>query len=407
MSFDYHVLVLGGGLAYVGAELLLRKGFKVAIVEKEPSHLGGVCLHEGCVPTKLYLFEANKLFDLKNSPLIKAQTVIDLKALKEKKNKLTKRLRDDIEKLLKGAEFIYGYGELIEPHVVQVEGKRLSAQYVLINTGKSYYKSPNAKDLLELEEVPQKLFLVGDDPIALEFACLFALLGASVELYFEEKSLDFMHTSIKSRLFKMLKDLNIELKPLQEKEGAYYLYRRKANSECIKIELAKDDKGHLLVDKNYETSVKNHYAIGDVNGICELAHASRIQALSVAKRIITGEGFYIQPHKIPYVLYTQPISYAKVGFTKKELQEKGIEHTEKSVSLRPFAVGEIYHTEEGIIFLYFDKKNFLLGAEVFCRNAGEIISSLAVSLFSELNLEHLQKLCLPHPTLSEVAFLRI
>ncbi|MFN7066144.1 MAG: NAD(P)/FAD-dependent oxidoreductase, partial [Aquificaceae bacterium] len=190
----------------------------------------------------------------------------------------------------------------------------------------------------------------GDDPLALEFACLFALLGSSVELYFDDASLNFLHPSIKGRLLKMLKDLHIDKKPLSEapKEDVYWINKRVPNVESIRLDLAKDSLNHIIVDKNYETSLKDHYAVGDVNGIAELAHASRIQSLSVAKRITKEEGFFTPPYKIPHVLYTQPLSYAKVGYTKKELEEKGIEYTEKSVSLRAFAVGGMYHTEEGM-----------------------------------------------------------
>ncbi|MFN3471438.1 MAG: FAD-dependent oxidoreductase, partial [Aquificaceae bacterium] len=408
---DYHVILLGGGLAYTGAELLRKAGLRVAIVEKDPSHLGGVCLHRGCVPTKLYLFEARKAYDLKNSSLLSVKDYsFSLKGLKEKKEKLTKGLRDQIERLLKGVDFIYGYGELVEPHVVEVEGKgRISAEHIIINTGKSYPLEPNGDHLLDLEEVPESLKIAGDDPLALEFACMFALMEARVELYFEEGSLDFMHPSIKGRLLKMLKEMGIVVKPFSEapKEGTYWIKKRVPNTQCIKVALSTDELGHILVDKNYETSLRDHYAVGDVNGIAELAHASRIQSLSVAKRIITGQGFFTPPYKIPYVLYTQPLSYAKVGLTKGELERRGIEFSEKSVSLRALAVGSIYHTEEGMVFLYFDKKGFLLGAEVFSRDAGEVIGNLTVSLFSELNLDMLSRLCLPHPTLGETVFIRL
>ncbi|RMH80676.1 MAG: NAD(P)/FAD-dependent oxidoreductase [Acidobacteria bacterium] len=407
--FDYHVVVLGGGLAYTGVELLRRAGLKVAIVERESGHLGGVCLHEGCIPTKLYLFEVRKLFDLNNSPLIECKPKLNLRALKEKKDKLTKRLRDDIERLLKGVDFIYGYGELVEPNVVQVEGKRISGKYIIINTGKSYPQKPNGDDLLQLQELPQKLILVGDDPIALEFATLFALLGTPVELCFDFKVLGFVNPSIRERLLKVLKGLGISLLDLRDFKGgdAYFLYRRKPNSQCINVELSLDEKGHILVDKNYETSVKDHYAVGDVNGLSETAQAARLQALSVARRITQGKGFYLSPHKVPYVLYTQPLSYAKVGFTKIELEEKGIEHSERSLPLRPFAVGSMYHTEEGMLFLYFDKKGFFLGGEVFCRDAQEVLSGLVLSLHGELTLEFMSRAPLPHPTLSELPFLRL
>ncbi|RMH07315.1 MAG: NAD(P)/FAD-dependent oxidoreductase, partial [Aquificota bacterium] len=245
---DYDVVILGGGLAYAGAELLRNKGLKVAIVEKEEPHLGGVCLHEGCVPTKLYLAHAQK------------GKRVNLADLKKKKEDITSRLREDIKRLLKGVDFVYGYGELVEPHTVLVEGKKLSAKYVIINTGKSYTKSPNGKDLLELEELPKSLNLVGDDPTALEFACMFALFGSSVNLYFDQQSLDFVHPSIKGRLLKMLKDIGINLyKPEDFKQGsAYFLNKRAPNSTCVRLELARDKVGHLLVDRNYETTLPNH-----------------------------------------------------------------------------------------------------------------------------------------------------
>lgn len=407
---DYDVVILGGGLAYRGAELLKRAGLRVAIVERNPSHLGGVCLHEGCIPTKLYLFEARKLYDLKASSLISLEKYrLSMDKLKEKKQKLTRILRDQIEKLLKGVDFIYGYGELVEPYGIKVESKSIRGRYIIVNTGKSYPDRLNGNHLLELEELPQGLKIGGDDPLVLEFACLFALLGSSVDLYLEDNSLNFMHPSIKSRLLKMLKELGVDIRPISQasSEETYWIKRRIPNTESIGLDLAKDQLGHLLVDKNYETSLKDHYAVGDVNGITELAHASGLQAISVANRIVKGKGFFVSPYKIPYVLYTQPLSYAKVGFTRRELEDKGIGFTERSISLRAFAVGSMYHTEEGMAFLYFDTKGFLLGSEVFLRDAGEVISSITLSLFSELNLDFLTRVCLPHPTISESLLLRL
>ncbi|MCS6998231.1 MAG: FAD-dependent oxidoreductase [Aquificaceae bacterium] len=407
--FDYDVLILGGGLAYAGAEFIRNSGLKVAIVERDMAHLGGVCLHEGCIPTKLYLFEARKLYDLRCSPLLSAETLkLNLKNLKDKKQKLTKFLRNQIENMLKGVDLIQGYGELVEPHVVDVEGKRISAKNLILNTGKNYPESPNGNHLLELEELPQSLKLLGDDLLLLEFACMFALMGVKVEVFFEEASLELFHPSIKNRLIKSLKETGVVFSPADAPvEGAYYLRRRVPNSACIKVDVAKDELGHVVVDRNYETSLKNHYAVGDLNGIYETAHASRLQALSVAKRIVRGEGFYTPAYKVPYVLYTQPLSYARIGLSRKELEKRGMEFTEKGVSFRAFAVGSIYHTEEGMAFLYFDRKGFFIGAEVLSRDAGEIASALTVSLFSELNLDMLSKVCLPHPTLAEVPFMRL
>ncbi len=409
---EYDVVILGGGLAYTGAELLRNAGLKVAIVEREEKSLGGVCLNRGCVPTKLYIKEAKTLYELKKSRLLQGDVSTDIKGLRESKERLVNKLREDIKKLLRGVDLIFGYGELVEPYTVKVGEQTLKAKHIIINTGKRQQEPPEGfittDELLDLDYIPESISILGDDPILYEFACMFSLFGSKVKLYAREP--DFMHPSIRTRFSRMLKDLGIDLHGEEEfKPSQVNLWAKKRlpNSECVKVDLAKDEAQHILVDNHYETSLKDHYAVGDVNGLCELAHASRIQALSVAKRIISNRGFYTPPHKIPYVLYTLPMSYAKVGLTKKELEERRLEYQELSTPLRPFAVGSIHHTEEGLITSYFDKKGFLVGAEVFCALAEEMISSVGVMFFSELDRDSLSKTPLPHPTLSEVINIRL
>ncbi len=418
MKFDYHVVILGGGLAYVGAEVLKNRGLKVALVEKKREHLGGVCLHEGCIPTKLYMFEAQKIYDAKLSRLASFNfQKINLKTLLEYKRGLIKRLREDIEKLLKGVDIFYGEGRLVEPHVVEVNGKRISGENVIINVGKRHPLETdgvnvfNTDQMLELEEVPEEISIVGDDHIGFEFATMLAILGSRTEVYFDEP-FSFMHPSIKKRLMKEMDTVGIKLfstKDMGSKKGSKTLVvkKRVPNWESVGDLITRDEENHFIVDRNYETVLKNHYAVGDVNGISETAHAARLQAISVSKKITEGRGFYIKPEKIPYVLYTIPLSYAKVGFGKTDLEKRGIKYTEKSVSLRAFAMPHIQHSEEGICFLYFDNSGFLLGAEVLSKHAADIISSLTVSLHAELDVSTMSKVPLPHPTMSEIPFIRL
>lgn len=409
---DYDLVVLGGGLSYTGLEILKNKGLKLALVEKDPDHLGGVCLHEGCVPTKLYLAEAQKLLYFKTSRLFEGEVKhIDLKRLKAYKEELSEELRKGILSLLKGADILYGYGELVEPNLVDVEGKKISGRYVWINTGKRQERPPEGyittDQVFELEDVPDSVLIEGDDPIGYEFACFFNALGSQVFLNLDA-DLSFMHPSLKIRFEKMLKESGIKIK--EKKDDAslkIYAKRRIPNSDCLKVDISKDKYGHVLVDKGYETSLKDHFAIGDVNGLCELAHASRLQAISVAKRLSEGRGFYIPPHKIPYVLYTIPMAYAKVGFTKKDLQETGVEYTEKGITLRPFAVGSMYSAQEASAYLYFDKKGFFLGGEVLFPFAWEVIGFLTSSLFGEFDINLLKRIPLPHPTLVEILNIRL
>ncbi|GBC87993.1 Dihydrolipoyl dehydrogenase [bacterium HR13] len=418
--FDYDVIILGGGLAYTAAEILRNKGLKVAIVEKNKEHLGGVCLHEGCVPTKLYLFEAQKIYDMKNSRLLEWKGGdVKLKRLVEYKERLRKKLREDIERLLKGVDIIYGDGTLTDRHTVVVGERQIRGRYIIVNTGKrqtwGFGLEPDGKrvittdEAINLESLPERLQIVGDDHIAFEFATFFAVLGSQVNLYFDNP-MSFAHTSIKNRFLKELELLGIALYPIKDFKAesiTLLVKRRVPNSECVGDLMQKDENNHILVDAHYETSIKDHYAVGDVNGLSETAHAARMQSLIVSKRILGERSFYIRPENIPYVLYTVPLSYAKVGLTKMELERRGIKHTEKSVSLRAFSSSYIQHSEDGMCFLYFDSRGFLMGCEVLSRGAGEIISSLTVSLYSELNISHMSKVLLPHPTLSEIPFLRL
>ena len=403
---EYDVVIIGSGLAYVAAEMLRNAGLKVCIVEKDKDNLGGVCLNKGCVPTKLYLQEAKTIYLAKHSRVGNFNINVDIRRLLESKRELVSKLRDDITKLLKGVDILYGYGELLEPYTVKVGEDVLKAKHVIINTGKSQQRPEEGfittDELLEIDYLPSSVSLVGDDPILYEFACMFSLFGSQVNIYTDE-DLDFMHPSIKGRFQKMLKGLGVnvgKMESFKPSEVNVSVRRRKPNSECVKVDVERDEKGHILVDSNYETSLKDHYAVGDVNGVAELAHASRMQALSVAKKIIEGKSLYTPAHKIPYVLYTIPMSYARVGLTKKDLKEK-------TTPLRPFAVGHIHRSEEGLIILYLDKKDFLVGAEVFCARGEEVISVLTSMLYSELNLDFIKKIPLPHPTMGEVVNIRL
>ncbi len=410
---EYDVVIIGGGLAYTGAYLLRNAGLKVAVVEKEEKNIGGVCLNKGCVPTKLYIKEAKTLYQAKHSKVASFNLQVNLKNLYAYKEELTARLRQDILKMLKGVDVYFGYGELIEPYTVKVDKEILKAKHVIINTGKRQAESQEgfltSDDLLNLQEVPKSLSLKGNDPILYEFACMFSVFGSQVSIFTEGKDLDFMHPSIKSRFLKMIKALGVNEKKESEFEKSelnVLFEKRVPNSEAVKLQdIQKDKEGHIIVDENFETSLKNHYAVGDVNGLFELAHAARIQSLIVANRILGKEKLFVNFKNIPYVLYTLPMSYAKVGITHYELKSKVIQYQEKLISFRPYAIGSIQNTEDGLVILYFDKRNFLIGAEVLSAMAEEVIGSVTCMLNAELDLKFISQMVLPHPTVSEVLVL--
>ena len=418
----YDVICIGGGLNYSAAVVLAKAGLKVALIEKDFNHLGGTCLNEGCIPSKNLLHRAKTVVE-SSEDVFKTKAKIDFDKLHEKTAKNLENNRKGIIAQCKasGIELIEGEA-FITDEGVKVNNKLLSAKNIIIGTG----ATPRIPDGIEVDRKriitskealtlnpPKEITIYGSGAIGLEMAGLFASSGSKVNLVFRHEHISKrMNEEIMLNIEANLKDLGVNLVPntsIQkavtknnkvhittnngELQSEYLLVAtgRVANTSVIKTDKIKVSKA-IDTNEYFETSLSGVYAIGDCNGKLMLAHAARAEALNVAHQIL-GEKEVLNLDNIPKFIYTMPLSYASVGVITNNSYSFPVSHLGISKSM--------LDDEKGMVRVYVDEENFLMGAEILAPNAEEIISIFATALAGEMDIATMEKTVFPHPTYSE------
>ncbi len=442
----YDLVVIGGGPAgYVAAIRAGQLGKKVAVVEKEAA--GGTCLNWGCIPTKALLKNAELYQTLTKKADLFGLSFDNLsfdwgKTIKRSRD-VSGNLAKGIEFLLKKnkVEFIKGFASVIDGSKVEVEsnGKKevLETAKVIIATGcKSRQLPPlpfngktviSSKEAMVLPEVPKEMIIIGAGAIGVEFAYIYNTFGTKVTIIeMMDQLLPVEDDEIGKEITKSFKkqgmtclvgtkstefkadDNGVEI-TVEDKKGKTSVL--KADVCLVAIGIAPvfpggaqpdlDDKGFIKIDDNYETSIKDVYAIGDISGPPWLAHTGSFEGTQCV------EGLFIDGHKprqvgnFPGCTYAHP-QVASVGKTERALKEEGIEY---KVGKFPFqAIGKAQATAdtEGFVKLLYGKEhNELLGAHIIGDNATELIAELGVALEAELCEEDLHSTIHAHPTLAE------
>ncbi|NPA11121.1 MAG: NAD(P)/FAD-dependent oxidoreductase [Epsilonproteobacteria bacterium] len=416
----YDVIVIGGGLGYVSAILLAKSGKKVALIEKNLIHIGGTCLNNGCIPSKNLLHRAKTLLESKEE-FFKGKIDLNLKKLQEKiEANLDKNHNAILNQLQRaGVEIIEAEGFVVDEGV-EIEGKILKAKHIIIATGAKPRIPENipydgkkiitSNEALNLKSAPKSISVYGSGAIGLEMASFFAAIGSEVNLIYRHEHISRkIDPEIVNAIEEQLKAIGINLIPNTTVEKAevnkevvindnikseYLLVAtgRIPNTECVKTDKIKVDKG-IVVDEYFQTTMDGVYAIGDCNGLVELAHAARAEAINVANQIL-GKKEVLNLDLIPRFIYTIPLSYASVGVKEKKAGEYKIAN---------LGIGGSYCLDTlGIAKIYADEENFLSGAEVFAPNAEELIGTIAAALTAEMDIELFKEVIFPHPTYSEV-----
>ncbi len=428
----YDIIYLGGGLNYAGAIVAAKSGKKVLLIEKDITQLGGVCLHKGCIPSKMFLNYANIVYESK-SDVLQGELQLSQKKLFEKKNDLLKNVLKTLQKQCSHFTTIEGEGKLIAPHKVSVNDRVLEAEHIVMGTGSHPYIPDgieyNAKDIivsdevLNLEELPKKIAIYGAGAIGLEMVSFFATAGVEVTLLVHGSSLlQHVHPSIQKALQKQLETLGINVEfnhPIRSakstKKGVHVSYEdkssnyfdillvaagRRANIDVIACDAV--EVSHAIeTDAHFETTLPKHYAVGDCNGKVQLAHAARAEVLNVTERILGKDPRTLNLEHVVKFIHTLPMSYATVGKNKKLLEQEGIEYKESLVTLNQFTYSLYNHASDGMMVSYVDKEGFILGAEIFAPHAEELIATIAMSLAGEMDMAQAKRTILAHPTFSE------
>jgi dihydrolipoamide dehydrogenase len=428
----YDIIYIGGGLNYAGAIVAAKNSLKVALIEKSLAELGGVCLHKGCIPSKMFLHFANTIRESRNDIFVGSLN-INMQTLVEKKNRLVKNVTKAVTAQCGNIDLIEGEAKITAPHKVTVDDKIYEAKYIVIGSGSSafipdgieYDKKDiiTSNEVLDLITLPKDIAIYGDGAIGLEMASFFAASGIKVTLISRAKGeLTRAHPLIQDALQKQIEKegiLHLTDHPIkiakttskgvhitfEDKSSKYFekmlvATGRKPNIDVVKTDKIKVERG-IITDENFESTLKDHYAIGDCNGKLQLAHAARAQTLFVTHKIIGKKPKMLNLDNVVKFIHTLPMSYATVGQNRASLEQKGISFKESVMPLNRFSLSAVYGASDGFVIVYADNDGFILGGELFAPNAEELIAPLAMALAGEMDVSLAQKTIMAHPTFSE------
>lgn len=437
------LLIIGAGPGgYETALAAAKRGVEVVLVEAGP--VGGTCLNEGCIPTKSFCKNAQLLEQLREAEAFGVSDLaynFDFKAVTARKNAVVEQLRGGVESLLshKLITLVRGRASFKDPHTVVVGDEEYYADYIIIATGSVSALLPvpgadlegilTSKEILDIEELPKKLCVIGGGVIGLEFASIFNSFSCEVTvLEYCKEILPRFDTDLAKRLKQCLGkkgiDINTQSQVLSiSKEGDQYkvTFLRKGKEESVvadKVLMAVGRKANVdslnlseagvefgprgvVVNEVMQTSQPHIYAVGDINGKMMLAHAAIFQGL-VALDHMMGVDNDIDLSVMPAAVFTSPEA-ASVGKTEDECKEAGI----KVKCLKSFfrangkavTMGE---TEGFCKVIVEEETGLLLGCHLFGPHSSDIVQEACALISRKSTLKQLQDIIHTHPTLTEV-----
>ena len=440
----YDVAIIGGGPAgYTAAERAAKGGLSTILFEKNA--LGGVCLNEGCVPTKTLLYSAKTYDNIRHASkyAVKAENPsFDLGKIIARKNKVVKKLTAGIRmKMTEAGATVVNAEASIEGRAedgtltIVAADTRYEAANLLICTGSETVIPPipglsetaywTSREALQSKELPASLVIIGGGVIGMEFASFFNSLGVEVHVV--------------EMLDKILGPMDRELSAMLQAEYAkrgvkFYLGHKVTGVHGTEVSVEKDGESFTLtgekvllsvgrrpvtkgfglenlgvepfrngvkVNEYMQTSLLNVYACGDITAFSLLAHTAVSEA-EVAIDHILGKPHAMSYKAIPGVVYTNP-EIAGVGRTEDELQAAGVDYQVKKI---PMAFSGRFVAENemgnGVCKLLLDGEGTLIGAHLLGNPASELIVIAGMAIEQGMKAEQLTRFVFPHPTVGEI-----
>lgn len=445
----YQVAIIGGGPAgYTAAEVAGKAGLSVVLFEKQS--LGGVCLNEGCIPTKTLLYSA-KTYDAARHASKYAVNVsevsFDLPKIIARKQKVVRKLVLGVKGKLTahGVNIMQGEATVIDKNTVLCGGETYECENLILCTGSETFIPPipgvdtvpfwTHRDALDNKELPASLAIIGGGVIGIEFASFFNSLGVQVtviEMLDEilggmDKELSaLLRAEYAKRGIKfMLSTKVVSLAEASSEDGQAQVQINYENAEGAgavladkllmsvgrrpvtkgfgleNLDLRKTERGSICVNERMQSSIPGVYVCGDLTGFSLLAHTA-VREAEVAVHTILGKEDAMSYWAIPGVVYTNP-EIAGVGQTEEALQLKGINY--RIVKLPMAYSGRFVAENEGVngvCKLLISDDETILGAHVLGNPASEIITLAGMAIELKLPTTEWKKIIFPHPTVSEI-----
>lgn len=431
----YNLAIIGGGPAgYVAAERAGKAGLRVVLFEKK--ELGGVCLNEGCIPTKTLLHSAKLLEQTRHADKFGIETdgiSFDYSRIQTRKDKVVKKLVGGIKVSMRNAGVTVIKAEVrieggaMGGFTLLADGEEYIAEKILLCPGSRTFvpdiewlrpygdKIITSTEALGLNEVPESLSIVGGGVIGMEFAGLFNALGSRVTVYeLQDEILGTMDREVAATLRGIYASRGVKfvLGGTPEDKGdlaasarILLCVGRKPNTENLGLEtlgITLDKRGAVIVDEHMRTNVRGIYAAGDVTGKFMLAHVASREA-EVAAADILGTEDRMTYDAIPSVVYTIP-ELASIGLTEQQAQSEGIGYGVKALPLT-YSGKFVAQTERetGLCKILYDKADDkIIGVHILGGPCSEIISACCVAMQHGMTTDMLRRLILPHPSVGEI-----
>ncbi len=440
----YDLGIIGAGPAgYVAAERAGQKGLNVVLFDKK--FLGGVCLNEGCIPTKTMLYSAKLLDSAREAEkygIIIPSAAYDYAKILQRKNKVIQKLVGGIGAAMKRfkVEVVMAHAEILErgkDHVkVRANDKTFECKNLLICTGSEAFVPPikglvreeilTNREILEMTEVPKTLTIIGGGVIGMEFGSFFNSMGSKVTIIeMQDEILPGIDKEMSGMLRKDYEKKGIQFNlgaKVVEIKGKDVFFEKAGQTQSIHgdkllvsvgrrpvtqgfgleklgVEL---DRGGIKIDNKCRTNVPNVFAAGDVKGFALLAHTASREGEVVVNNL-TGRNDIMRYDANPGVVYTNP-EIASVGLTEDEAIKRGVKYNVKSLQMG--YAGRFTAENEGKTglckVLVGQKYGEVLGVHMIGNPSSEMIYGACMAIEAELRIQDIEEIIFPHPTVSEI-----
>lgn len=446
---EYQLIVIGAGPGgYEAAIRAAQLGLTTALIERR--EVGGTCLNRGCIPTKAMLHSAQLYREAANFELFglhTENTSFDWAKVHQRKSDVVVKLRTGIEQLIKAnkIDFFNNSASILGKNDVQLDqGEVIRGENILIATGSVPARPPipgldlpnvvTSDELLDdphftqADSLAKEILIIGGGVIGVEFASVFSSFGCHVTIVEAmERILPTMDREISQSLNMVLKKRGVSIhtgamveKLEQDENGLVCHFTEKGKAQAVPaqqvlvaigrrpntqglfaegFEVA-CERGRIVTDENFRTSVDSIYAIGDVTSKIQLAHMASAQGIC-AVHTIAGQKPPIDLRYVPGCIYTDP-EIASVGITEEEAKQQGIPVKKGKFLMTGNGRSLIDEQERGFIkVLAHQETDVILGAQLMCSRATDIVAELATAIVNGLTCAQLASVIRPHPTFCE------